>query len=504
MMFCMFRPLFTASILLSSSVLASAEPNTPDASKPVRNDRMGVATHLGREVWNYERAIPLIADLGVGWVRDDFYWNNYEKAPGHYSIPEKDRRWIDAAHKAGLKIILIFNISRQGNTDADPESPFAPDAYASAAAHLAGELAGKVQAIEILNEPNNFGFMRHHGGAWNGWDAKTGKESPWIASYVTLLNKAAIAIKEANPEMKVIGLGAPAPANFRMFPHGIAPQVDGWVDHPYSFRSVPEVIPFASSEGTLKRDGIATADTRGSFASQIRMYRDLSARHKGPGEAWLTEWGFPIHQEAENKKSMYSGRTPEAQAKYALRRFAETFGLGIEVSVYYDFKDDGNDPHEAEHNFGLMTFDWQPKPAYHAVQRLARFMIPWQAAATPPEINAFVPNTRPDQWPITWDGSKLAAPGTISVYAFENTSGEAADKDSLMVLLWSAERIGDLQARLGDLEIAWPASRKAPSSVRTYNLWTGAWRDVKYERKPDRLYFTKLNFPAAPVALVIR
>ncbi|MDR1281608.1 MAG: hypothetical protein LBK99_12390, partial [Opitutaceae bacterium] len=479
------------ALILSS---AFATPDTP----PLRNDRMGVATHLGRKEWDFERAVPLIADLGVGWIRDEVYWNSCEKTPAAYALPETSRLWIDTAHQAGLKIILVFNIGREGNKAAYPHSPFDPDAYARAAAHLAREMAGKVQVIEILNEPNNFGFMQYHGGAWNGWDGK-GAESSWIAKYVGLFNKAAVAIKQASPATKVIGLGAPAPANFRMLARGIAPKVDGMVDHPYSFRTVPEVIPFASSEGIMKRDGIATADARGSFASHIRLYREHSVRHKGPRELWLTEWGFPIHQEAENKKSMYAGRTPEAQAKYALRRFAECLALGVEVSVYYDFKDDGRDPREAEHNFGLMTFDWQPKPAYHAVQRLARFMMPWRAAAHPPGINALIANTRPDQWPVIWDGSRLAAPGTVVTYAFENASSDSADKDSLMILRWSAERIGDLQPRLGELEIAWPAERATPSSIRQYDLWTGGWSDAKFGRKPDRLYFPEISFPDAPV-----
>jgi hypothetical protein len=41
-------------------------------------------------------------------------------------------------------------------------------AYAKAAGWLARELADDVQAIEILNEPQNFGFRTIYGGAWNG------------------------------------------------------------------------------------------------------------------------------------------------------------------------------------------------------------------------------------------------------------------------------------------------------------------------------------------------
>lgn len=248
-----------------------------------------------------------------------------------------------------------------------------------------------------------------------------------------------------------------------MLEHRIAPEVDGIVEHPYSFRTVPEIVSAGSTDAMLKRDGFATADSRGTFASQIRMYRERSAKNNGPKELWLTEWGFPVHQEKEAK--MYAGRTPEAQAKCILRRFAETFGLGVELSVYYDLKDDGKDPYEAEHNFGLVKYDLTKKPAYGAVQRIARFMLPYTPVPAA-EVNVFVPDSRPEQWPLQWDGTRLAAPGTIMSYAFSDrdAGGKAA-----MVLLWSAERAGgDLNARVGDVEIVLHAPAQ---SVRSYNIY---------------------------------
>ena len=94
------------------------------------------------------------------------------------------------------------------------------------------KLANDVQAIEILNEPNNFGFRTTYGGAWNG-NEPNGSVSPYVQKYVQILNAAAKEIKLANPQMTVIGLGAPAPASFRMIALGLAPQVDGLTDHPY-------------------------------------------------------------------------------------------------------------------------------------------------------------------------------------------------------------------------------------------------------------------------------
>ncbi|RME89988.1 MAG: hypothetical protein D6766_13885, partial [Verrucomicrobia bacterium] len=43
---------------------------------------------------------------------------------------------------------------------------------------------------------------------------------------------------------------------------------------------------------------------------------------------------------------------------------------GVRVSVWYDWQNDGPDPAEREHNFGLVNTDLSPKPAYRAIRTL--------------------------------------------------------------------------------------------------------------------------------------
>ncbi|MFA7343348.1 MAG: hypothetical protein WC003_03490 [Terrimicrobiaceae bacterium] len=481
--------LVTFCLLLNGN--SSARAADAAAALPERNDRMGVATHFGyTDHYNTAKHVALAANLGVGWIRDGVNWRDVELSKGQYAVPKQTREWIDAAHSAGLKIVLI--VGSYGE-DKMYDNPYDPEAYAHMAAFLARELKGKVQALEILNEPHNFGFRQYYKGNWNGLEPD-GSTSGWVGKYVELLNRAAKAIKASNPEMKVIGLGSVPPVNFRQLAMKVAPEVDGLVDHPYSCRTVPEIVPFAASSGILKRDGIATADERGTFASQMRMYRQTSAKNNGPKEIWLTEWGFPSYQEV--KPGMFAGYTREAQGKYILRRFMESLGLNIETSVVYDLKDDGTSIHDPEHGFGLLTWNDEPKPSYVAVQRLARYMIPYRALATPPEINVFTNNSRPDEWPITWDGSKLAAPGSVATYAFETAEHQP------MLAVWSSERAGsDLQPRTADIEILgdWPSA-----SVRAHDLWTGETADVACKRSPGKLLLSSVTIPDHPVAIEFR
>jgi hypothetical protein len=456
---------------------------------PVRHPNMGVGTHFGLRSfrWDLDRLMPMISDLGVGWVRDELSWEYVEPEKGKYVVPEFASRWINAVSASGIKIVLVLNNGNKLYTD-----NYDPAAYAAAAAFLARELKGKVHAIEVLNEPANFGYSKFYGGTWNGVEGD-GKVSPWVGRYVTLINRTAKAVKAVNPSMKVIGLGSVAPVNFRQIAMGLAPEVDGITDHPYSFRLVAEFIPFAATPSMIKRDGIATADERGTFASQIEMYREVSAKHKGPKEIWLTEWGFPTHIEKEAKQ--YTGYTKDAQAQYALRRFAQCLGLGVDVSIWYDFWEDGSDPYNAEHRFGLVDRDYQPKPVYTAIRRLARFMRPYQRDAKT-EVEIFVNNNRSDQWPITWDGAKIETTGTVMRYTFKNAAGD------LMLLVWSSERAGgDLQPRIADIEIA--VEGLGPQVIR-HDLWTGEDTLIAGEAKPGRLMLKTVQVPAYPVAFIFK
>ncbi|HYZ73862.1 MAG TPA: hypothetical protein VE641_12330, partial [Chthoniobacterales bacterium] len=132
------------------------------ADETVRDDRVGVCTHFSQN-WSPNLVMPLIAKSGAGWIRDDFNWSALEPKPGSYRIPTKAKAWIQAARAEGLKVDVILAYGNWAYPD-----HYDTTAYAKAAGWLARELANDVQAIEILNEPNNFGFRDAYGGQWNG------------------------------------------------------------------------------------------------------------------------------------------------------------------------------------------------------------------------------------------------------------------------------------------------------------------------------------------------
>jgi hypothetical protein len=352
------RSLLRAGLVLAFVPSAVAEP----AGSVARDDHVGVCTHFSQG-WDIAQIMPLVADLGAGWIRDEQGWGDMEPQPHHYVIPPRLSEWVNAAHDHHLKVLLMLDYGNKAY-----RNPFSPDAYAQAAAFLATSLKGKIDAIEVLNEPNNADFYSTYGGQWNGNEAN-GSVSPYVRAYAALLKAAVAAVKKANPSMLVVGYGAPPPATFRMIALGPPTGLDGITDHPYSgTMRLPELVPYPATPDLLKRDGIATADILGTYASQCALFRSWAARHGLRAALWDTEWGFstmqsPAHPEAN--------LPPDAQAVYVVRRLLEARALNVQT-FYYVFKDEGGDPTKEYDNFGLVDGLLKKKPAFFAFRRFTQ------------------------------------------------------------------------------------------------------------------------------------
>jgi hypothetical protein len=429
--------------------------------------------------------VPLIAQSGVGWIRDDFPWDTMEKEKGVYDIPPETMNWISAVSAAGIKIDLVFNYGNKIYAD-----HYDPDAFAAAAAWTARTLAGKIQAMEILNEPANFGFSKFYDNGQQDWSGlqKDGSVAPYVSKYVNLINTAARAIRAANPDLKIIGLGMSPGANFHALAMGIASEVDGITDHPYSPRSAPEIVPYKATPGILKRDGIFTADEKGSFASQIKMYQARSARYNGPRQIWLTEQGWPTF--LQTKPSQYAGFSEGAQARYLLRRLAESLGLGVTASFIYDLRDDGQNPSYNEHHYGLLDYQSNPKPSYIAVQHFTAAMANFR-----PRNNFKIDTSSGDSNPqaLSAGGINGAPAREIKTYQFADGNGTP------LVAVWNtAPADSNLGPLIADVKIqtAVPFSK-----ITSYDPLDGSTKEVPFEVHGGTVTLKQFAIPDSPLLL---
>lgn len=487
----MFRHslLFGAFIALCTLSPGHSEVASAD-NTPALNDRFGFAVHFGSPLngdrWDPDQLIPMIVESGAGWIRDSTCWDRWEKSPGEYQIRQQEVEYLRKAKAAGLKTVLCLGGGKGGHAgNAAYKDEWDPDAFARWAAWMAKTLRNEVDVFEILNEPHGFGFRKAYGGQWNGMGDDT-----WIKKYAELLNKSAEAIKAVAPEKKVIGLGAVPPANHRMIAAGISPKVDGIVDHPYSFKLVPEQLPYTDAPSMISRDGIATADRDGSFTSLIARYREQSEKHNGPREIWLTEWGFSNYLPI--KEGIYAGYTESTQAKYALRRVMDCLALGIEVNFWYDFKDDGDDAHNAENRFGVIRSDLTRKPVYTALKNIVHATVGYQPLADF-SVDVFSMGDRIDTWPITWDEAKIVTSGRIRRYSFTQPDGVRR------IALWSTERAnGEFPPRIARVEFPMPENLK---TIEVYDPIENRRETVKFTRKENRAIIETLPIPDYPIIL---
>ena len=52
------------------------------------DDRLGVDTHFSQN-WDATAIMPLIAQSGFGWIKDEIFWSEFEKSKGVYEVPSK-------------------------------------------------------------------------------------------------------------------------------------------------------------------------------------------------------------------------------------------------------------------------------------------------------------------------------------------------------------------------------------------------------------------------------
>lgn len=308
--------------------------------KPVIPAGVGVNIHF---VKGHERDLDLIAAAGFKFVRMDFTWAGIERKRGEYDWSGYDELTANL-EKRGIRALYILDYSnplyeeevtsknpitgQQHKTTASPQHPESVAAFAKWAGAAAKRFSGRKIIWEIWNEPNI-----------HFWQPK-----PDVEQYITLARATAKAIREADPDATIIG---PATSGFpwefleAFFKSGALEYLDAVSVHPYcDYKKPPE-----------------------SAGADYAKLRELIERHapaakKNKVPILSGEWGYATHTK---------GLSLETQAAFAARQQLANLLNGVPLSIWYDWKNDGNDPNEREHNFGTVLPDLKPKPAYVAI-----------------------------------------------------------------------------------------------------------------------------------------
>jgi polysaccharide biosynthesis protein PslG len=329
-----------------------------EAKAPARASRIGIAAGGAIQLLgpaDRKRYFDSLEATGAGWIRMDINWAVIQrKGPTSYDWAPFDRL-VQAARRRGIRVLgtLVFTPTWARAPGLPAEAPPTNAAdfgrfVARAAAHFSAE---GVHAYEVWNEPNISGFWA------------TG---PDPARYTELLKQAYAAIKRVDRSATVVSGGlspfsvyGAADANHinpltfleRMYANGARGSMDavGW--HPYNF---PWGLGYYSWSGWSQM-----AATSPSARSIMKVNGD------GKKKIWATEWGAPT---GTSSKSM-SEAAQAALIRAGLRRLKAWSWAG--PSFVYSFRDLGTNLSDREQNFGLLRYDWSPKPAYAAFWSVA-------------------------------------------------------------------------------------------------------------------------------------
>jgi hypothetical protein len=338
---------FLGCLLLLASLWAWAGTSaTALAALPSPEIPQGVGVNI-HFVKAHERDLDMVAEAGFKFVRMDFTWSAIEREKGSYDWSGYDEL-TQNLEKRGLRALYILDYSnslyeeriasrspitgKQVTTVASPRTPESVAAFARWAAAAAKRYRAQRIVWEIWNEPN----------------IQFWQPAPNVKDYLALALATCRAIREADPEATIVApatSGFPWPFFEECFRAGLLEQVDALSVHPYrSYDRGPE--------------------TAGADFERLReLIKKYAPAAKQSMPILSGEWGYATHAK---------GISAELQAAFLARQQLANLYHGVPLSVWYDWKNDGQDPDEREHNFGTVSHDLAPKPAYRAVQTLAR------------------------------------------------------------------------------------------------------------------------------------
>ncbi|WP_350299561.1 cellulase family glycosylhydrolase [Peribacillus frigoritolerans] len=291
----------------------------------------GVNTHLtGNSI-----DINLIKDAGFKVVRQDITWESIEKEPGVFDFEDRGYDELtNALVSNNIRPYYILNYSnRLYEENKSIVTKKGQDAFVRYVSEVTSRYKDKEIIWEIWNEPNG-----------SFWEPK-----PNIKEYSSLLKRVSKTIKENDPSGVVV---APALARLEgesllwleeIFKKGILDYIDALSVHPYRTQN-PETV----------------ANDYKNLRNMMSIYTDRDI------PIFSGEWGYPTVEWLDGLNL-----NEDSQANYLVRMFLINLLSDIPISIWYDWKNDGTDPRNGEHHFGLRQNDSKvPKKSYMAINTM--------------------------------------------------------------------------------------------------------------------------------------
>ncbi|HEX5657412.1 MAG TPA: glycosyl hydrolase [Polyangiales bacterium] len=299
----------------------------------------GVGLHLGGIKSDYETADTALRGLGADSFRDDLYWRTVEQTRNQFELPRNLgdlQKLIVLGGQNGLRGVVVLDYGNPLYFQGLPKTDADRDAYARYVSWVAQSYGKSVAAFEVWNEWNIGG----------GSEPRETGDAISAREYVKLLKRVRPVLKADAPGVPVIAGGL---ANRQLdwvksfAEHGGFSHCDGFSVHPYNHH-----------------DRDASAEDVVRWLDELNVLIKLKA--KRPVPIWVTEIGWPTH---DGEGASTEVQSAQRLLKMNLLLATRSYIRGV---WWYDLFDDGDDPREMEHNFGLIRVRGEKKPSYAALR----------------------------------------------------------------------------------------------------------------------------------------
>lgn len=299
-----------------------------------------VEQQKGKYYWNYD--LPRASDAD-GYATNP--WFNYDS----FLAALKERKLMPdvTLHEGSFVYGKLVNMAPLGAT---PEYRLSAPRTDTELAAFASFAAATVQHYKGIYGPNAFAWH-----IWNEPDTDGGFAPKTDAGIVgKMVTLACNAIKQVDPQATVMGpaLGAYGDGDLRYnFIDGMFTLsnpltcIDGLTVHPYR-SAVPETAPI-------------------DYATVMQHLAKWQPADRPLVRVAVDEWGYANDKHITVPSTqLWRNFSGEEQAALMLRMYLTNLSNNVPLTVIYDWRDNGTDPYNWEHHFGVIGYNKEEKPAY--------------------------------------------------------------------------------------------------------------------------------------------
>ncbi|WP_051914746.1 cellulase family glycosylhydrolase [Thermorudis peleae] len=323
------------------------------------------------EAFNQQTA-ALVQGAGFGWVRVQVEWSSLEPQPGQFDFRPIDRLVKVYTPKGIHLLISVVRPPEWARDTTGQELTSDYMAFQRLMQRLATQYRGKVQAWEIWNEQN----LAYEFGQGN---------AVRVEPYCRLLKAGYAGVKAGDPNALVL-FGGLTPTGVTD-PHIAIDDVQ-YLEQFYSIDNGACTKYFdilgAHANATLNPPDTLWPDNPGPgpgwrdhpsfYFRRVEQLRQVMVQHGDQRPVWITEFGWTT---ANPAKGYEYGQyvSDEQQAQYLVRAFqiARTqwpwvtgmFVWNLNFSVLVG-------PNDEKGPWSVVNRDWSPRPAYRALQQMAK------------------------------------------------------------------------------------------------------------------------------------